>query len=501
MPTYISDLLDEKKGYHLIPDKDPEIIEDLSCDLEERLRALESFYKKDTGNETMEFLNKISMMYQLSSVKSLHEYLYSICMETTIPPLLKSIPASSLCLHDEDDKKAFTALSKVISLLESNTSTPCKIDLIFLLARNVSFKKDCVSYFLEIINDEKLDSEYRYKIILSVENRINSKKIGKTLLRKACISFLTKPYNSIFSRILSGQFLLSKILLKGKVRSRNNVEDVLIDIAEDEKTPYNARADAADVLLGFGSERNKPRAKNVILELGGKGRTIYDNAQNVHTEEVEQSVGASIEKLSGLPLSIVEGKPITFEDVEKEILNLTKSGDSDSVKAALSRIYMDRGLYKNCSLATILLKIWSYIGTQEPDTAISMRERVIEELTGLVEICASGYTSRLINSLSGFGEFQIKISWRDQIVSNFMGRLNARARDIDNLDYAGKVLSEMSLPTDQYDKRKNFIKFLRKNILPIREEMSLEFSPYISDSDFDSYFRAAISKYETGKIS
>jgi hypothetical protein len=41
-----------------------------------------------------------------------------------------------------------------------------------------------------------------------------------------------------------------------------------------------------------------------------------------------------------------------------------------------------------------------------------------------------GYASRLINVISGFGQFNIRISWENQIVANFIGRINAKARTI-----------------------------------------------------------------------
>ena len=44
--------------------------------------------------------------------------------------------------------------------------------------------------------------------------------------------------------------------------------------------------------------------------------------------------------------------------------------------------------------------------------------------------CSSGFATRLINVISGFGQFNIRISYEDQIVANFSGRLNAFARKI-----------------------------------------------------------------------
>ena len=52
--------------------------------------------------------------------------------------------------------------------------------------------------------------------------------------------------------------------------------------------------------------------------------------------------------------------------------------------------------------------------------------------------------------------------------------------------------------SDNYNDRRNFLKFFRKNMLGIRQELYEEFKTYIDDPSFDLYFRAAISTYETG---
>jgi len=145
--------------------------------------------------------------------------------------------------------------------------------------------------------------------------------------------------------------------------------------------------------------------------------------------------------------------------------------------------------------------------------------------------CSSGFASRLVNV----------ISWRDQIVANFTGRLNTRARDIayeEHIQKNGKlynfreckyigcdvenddhryddaqhkkkllnmlekfqenVLEEMTVNNNEFAARKNLRKFFRKNMLGIRQELYEEFKEHIPDTDFDLYFRAAIATYETG---
>ena len=60
------------------------------------------------------------------------------------------------------------------------------------------------------------------------------------------------------------------------------------------------------------------------------------------------------------------------------------------------------------------------------------------------------------------------------------------------------IMEEMSLNCNDFSQRMNFLKFFRKNMLGIRQELYEEFKEHIPDTDFDLYFRAAISNYETG---
>jgi hypothetical protein len=150
-----------------------------------------------------------------------------------------------------------------------------------------------------------------------------------------------------------------------------------------------------------------------------------------------------------------------------------------------------------------------------------MKNRLLEELQDMSGTCSTGFANRLVNVISGFGDFNLTISWRDQLISNFVGRLNARARDITNYknyelyiennkklkkkdklklleDFQQQVLDEMTIENILYSSRLNFLLFFRKNMPVIRNELYQEFKTHISDTDFDLYFRSAISTYETG---
>jgi len=471
---------------------------DLSLDLETRLKCIDIFYKKE-GDNVIEIINKLIMMYDLSNLKLLKQYLYDICEKSSLPPFLKSIVAKGLCFHDEKDELGYKAVDLIFQKMGDEIGTPYKIEFIKILMKNENYKDKANMYFCNIINNDNLDCEYRFKYILSLEERFLYFK------NNAFIYFLNNRNNMTIYRILASQNLLRLSNIDDSIKK--HVQESLLFFANDNELDYNLRADATDVLLQLGDQYYKDLAQTIIMTLGTTGntkpKTIYQNAQNVHSKEIEDSIKQGLEYIQTFGIMKVEEKEIDILYVEKKINDLLKIDtlkyiNSDKVKIALTRISLDRALYSayNCSLENILLRVWTYIigHTHEEE----MKKRLLEELVEMAGTCSTGFATRLINSISGFGEFTIKISWREQIIGNFTGRLNAKIRNMDDLTLQEKVLEEMTLETTNYASRKRFLKFLRNNLLEIREELYDEFKTHISDTDFDLYFRTAVSMYETG---
>lgn len=531
-----------------------EIIIDLSIPLNTRIKGLETFFEK-FGEETVEIVSRLSTMYQFSGTKILKLYLYRICEKCKISTSLKITAATSLCYFNPHDETGYQALDIVCKNMK-NTATPRKIEAICLLMTHKKFKIKSKNYFCKITNDQKLDCDYRYKTILSLENKNIPDKAF--FLLKSFLQFFNNQKNRTLYRIIAGQYLIQKCKINKTELA--NIELSLMGFAQDPDLDYNLRADSADVILRLGSDSNKITAREIIMMLGrqcGDVKTIFDNAQNVHIDEIEQSVLDALEFLSGIEMKTMSGTPgtpvIDFQYVKKQIddiLDEEKPDEKDSknsklfeekidkIHISLNRIYLDRALYSkyNCSLLHILLKIWTYLTSH--DSEQEMRKRLLEELVEMSGTCSSGFASRLVNVISGFGDFNFRISWKDQIVANFSGRLNARARDIINTKltiengklykltqnictcckkgdikfdkrhttvlqeklekFQGNVLEEMTINSNDYAERKNFLKFFRNNMLSIRQELYQEFKEHIPDSDFDLYFRVAISTYETG---
>ena len=563
------------------PDKTAEYIVDLSLPLEVRIKYMEEYYKQFGTGETIELVNRLSSMYQMSGTKILEKYMEEITqIKSKIPIFLKITAAKSLCYYKPDQIIGYQALNTICKHLDQvqdkkqleddEISTPVKIETICLLMLHPVYKQQSRDYFCTIINNIKLECLWRYKTILSLENKDIPEKIY--FIKEAAFEFFTETNNQILYRILAGQLIIQKCSPTQEVTEI--IETTLLFFAQDPKVDYNLRADSADVILKLGSPKNKIKAKEIIIILGldtkGNSKNIFENAQNVHSDDIEESVIKGIEFLSTIDTKTITGIPgspyITFEYVKKQITGILKKEKSktqtrEAIKISLNRIYLDRALYSkfNYTLINILLKVWTY--TCSHDSSDEIKKRLIEELVEMSGTCSSGFAGRLVNVISGFGDSGLQISWRDQIISNFIGRLNAKARDITDLqniyrnsklyeikttyrpgtrnidldldldlnknldakeldkgkdlnldakeldkdldskelfDFQEKVLEEMTITSNDYQAKKNFLLFFRKNMLVIREELYIEFKPYITDTDFDLFFRSAISCYETG---
>lgn len=471
---------------------------DLSLSLKERIMYLETYYDNNGEDDVSEIINRLEMMYLFSKVKILEDYLFEISIKSSIPYNLKLICAMALCSSDSKSKRGFEALNIVCKNLKE--PTPCRIEAVFTLMKNKKYEDEAQQYFFDIINDQNIDCDYRYKTILSLENKFPIKK-----LKNSCLEFLLNDKNMTTFRILSGQCLLKKC--ECTKETSHEVEKILLSFCSDIDLDVNLRSDAADVILMLGCEENKKMAQEIIRELGGRNaKTIFDNAQNVHSTEVEKSVEEIIGFLMEYPTYHIEGIPIVIETVFRKIKDhlqfdnedkcpLSKE-DRENINGAMTRVLCDRGTYSiyNCSLKKIIVQLWSYIIKHEHFE--TLRQRLIDQLLDSNGWCSTGYESRLANTISGFaGDLQVRISWEDQIIGNFKGRLTAKMKKQKQEIYES-MLEEMTEVSSNFQKRLNFLHFIRDNMLSIREEMYEEFKEYISDTDFDLYFRKAISVFE-----
>ena len=356
----------------------------------------------------------------------------------------------------------------------------------------------------------RMDYDFAKKML---HKHTPQKCLFETLLFNAQFAFLENDSNMTYFKVLAGQYLLQKFTLT--LIQREDVEYILFNIAIDTELDYDRRADAADVLLQLGSPAMKSNGRNIIIQLGGvEGivRTVFDNAQNVHNEEVEESVAEVLEFFAMMPLKMINKQVIEFEYVKEQVEDMLKKLKENmdegkfktrekKIQVALSRINLDRALYSkyNSTLSNILIKVWIYLTGHEYEE--EMRKRLLEELEEMSGTCSSGFASRLINVISGFGEFNIRISWEDQITANFSGRLNAAARKItlnDGIFYNEKLEDVMKLwfnASEQKDLKESIIEKLQTSEYITGNPTLTNVVDYYLDDDIDEKSTIAIEYF------
>ena len=545
----------------------------------------------------MELLSRIIGIYHFSGLKLLETFLLIISKNKNISFILRFESSKSLLLfcepleivkkNDTEEEKniklennieiekrniellnrGYESLNNIfqnLNLKENNISTPYIIDVLCILIKSKNYDKECDIYFRKIINNIKLDCDYRYKIILSLEKK--DIKNYKFFIINAFLDFLKYENNMTMYRILSGQYLLlQNYEITDEIKTE--IQEIILSFANDNELDYNIRADAADTLMGLGNDIYKAKGREIIMELGiigGDVKTIFQNAQNVHTDEIEKSVYEILEYLLLYPTYKINNIIIDFDYIEKEIKIFIQNYEiikKEKILISLNRIKLDRTLYSkfNNTLSNIIVKVWSYIiGHKDSD---ELFKRLLEELEDMSGTCSSGYLSRLVNVISGFDEkFKLRISFEDQIISNFNGRLNAFVKKItysdspfyknklndvvelyinsdknlkneiikqiesseyltdlppmkkiiekylhqnkdDKINYCIELFSEntineMMLDSSKFKDRQNFLLFFRTYLPILKEELYKEFTEFIDDTDFDLYIRKAISSYE-----
>ena len=202
------------------------------------------------------------------------------------------------------------------------------------------------------------------------------------------------------------------------------------------------------------------KKSEVIMILARRDvNTFFDDAENVHHHEIEESAIETLEFLQNqynkVMLSIVDVETGIFKfweeyNVKNSVKEINETEEytfqnlvsinnvhfdkfmekCDLIKIAINRIKMDRALYSkfNCQLSHILIQVWQYIIDNKHKD--EMKKRMIEELVDMAGKCSTGYAFRLINVLSGFGDFTIRISWLDQLSGSLAGRMNAYIRSL-----------------------------------------------------------------------
>ena len=445
--------------------------------------------------EIIEIINKLNSLFIVSKTTLLRSFIIDICIKSKINPIIKIECAKCICLRSTEDNmgESFGVLNEVISDTKEMIPVTCLILAIVFLSKCESFYENTLACFYEILLNDSYEDKFKYNMILSLEN-VN--KLDKEMYIKKLLILFLKSLRDPKYIILSSQNLLQNFL-KCNDEHVEPINKNLFQISVNEELEDDIRADAADILLSLGTEHYSKSAREVIINLGKKKFTMFDNKQNVHDVSIDDSTHKIIENILAKPLD----KKINFNYVSKFLLdkcNECDECDECLLNVSLSRIYMDRGVYSHISLSllTLLLRVFNYTcNHQFEDTLII---RLIEELISASGKCSSGYFLRLLNVLSGFDDMSLNISEEEEIKGKVYGRLNKLIKEIEDINIIDKILEEMTLESSDSNNlnRQNFLEFFRGNISNIKNDIWGDLRGEMDINHFELLFRKAISAYE-----
>lgn len=375
--------------------------------------------------------------------------------------------------------------------------------------------EDSKSALLDVINNQKLSSKYRYEVIAGfikntgIYTRLNTNKIkipyNEEFVHDLQTSFFNNEDNGIRERILSGQHLLQMSCIEAEEKEK--IINSILDIAKNGNLEENIRADAADVIFRLCTGEYRKEAREIITNLGksavGSGkiedrsRTLYDNSQNIHDKTIEECISKFIEKI----INETNVKLRPYDEVHNEVCALIrrnlKTNRMNRALKSMNRILLDTAVFteNKITLSEIFLHVWIRIQSHPEEERKELENRMLEELVDMADTCSSGHSGRFVNVLSTY-DSTLQISWESQIKANLSGRIQARIRDLDDENFGAKIVLGMMNDADKED-REEYMIFIKNTLQELHKELYDEFvgEGYISKEEFGRAFEIAKEKW------
>lgn len=444
-----------------------------------------SILLKQNESVLEEIVRKLECIYNMTPLGFLKKFLCDICHCSKLPYSIRLTCSDTLFYVESSQSNGLESLNQLVDDVEfTKLHFAIRVKYIIRLIKNG--KEERVSLLHSILcRDDTTHVHSRFREIKSLKTSLNV-----DYMLNCCIDFLDSKLNWNWQDyiILACQLILS--LKESHTTFQINKALKSLSKIALSNSKHEIRADASDNLLRYDSKH--PIGKQVLDELRGNPMNLYEDEENVHTEEIQSSSLEVIKYLNVFCSEDVKGTPEldSFETCRQFYLALAfDTEDFERIQFALRRIEVDSSLTSGCTLKHLFKMVHFYIERNQHRT--ELQKRMLEELTEMSGTCSSGYCTRLLNVLSGFGECSLSIGWQEQIKANLMGRLNAILKDEADRDLILEQMTNIHLAD-----RKNFLEFFARNISTIKENMYDEFKTHLSDDLWDLYFKEAIIHYE-----
>lgn len=268
------------------------------------------------------------------------------------------------------------------------------------------------------------------------------------------------------------------------------------------------RADAALILLNMNSssvsDTLRARAQNILhdeYEFGADHpRPFYQNSENVHCIALD-SAQEILDFLHQEYPTNPHHQMSYYDDWIMGCLVMWPQDENDTSKiwtamCRISKDYSVHGRHRD-RLVNIMRLVVCFIDKNKEHSS-ELRRRFLEELIDMSGTCSTGFAVRLLNVLSGYNDFSIRIPPEHALRCRFFLHLNKAMMEINDEEYRAQVMDELTLPASHYSDRVHFLEFFAKQLPLIKETLYSDFKDTMTDTDFDFYLRKCIYHYEGG---
>jgi hypothetical protein len=297
--------------------------------------------------------------------------------------------------------------------------------------------------------------EWKHKLIIDLYNKLSEITQTKRI-RRIAISYLISHHHVTQDMI---QFLFDRVLEDDDWESFDilHQHSYLLNAFQRERM-YQWMHENRFLQDIFNQVHPIPLQSIQIL-------SVYEDQQNVHHKEINDSVWKNINILK----EEFQLFPITEEDLQKLLASMKTLNHSQS--NSLQRIRNDRNLFTRNDtqiyLKDVLFYIYSFILRQSQDLQQELIQRLEEELEDMSGTCTSGHLSRLVNCLVGYHpKINIEISEYDRVKAVFSNMLQKLIKE-DN-DQEIIILDMMNPSPDNA-----FIQFIKKQRKKIIQDISI----------------------------
>jgi len=397
-----------------------------------------------------------------------------------------------------------------------------------------------------ILTDKTLDEDFRYKLLQSINKSDQVNLLLKIILSE--IFFFNNTFKDYRYYIYVCQFL------KNNNKIDNSHIDFLYNYAKSIES-LNCIADISDFLLSLDEQfEYKQKAKELLESVSfdkKSVKTIYNNLQNIHHVDVDQSISPFIQKLidmsiPNITVCDIEYKSIpTIDDektygefleffinqIDKYALGLNMSyNHRKCIKNSITRFIYDNTIYSECNISILQLLIKSYQYIHIHQFKDELIQRMCEELADMADTCTTGHVFRIVNIFSSY-DVEMTIPIEEEVKSCIFARLQHRignksdeeqekiydclgsSEDIKNKEKQkhktltekemneNEEIDEQQLLVKEDDPELMFNQLLGKDIYEIVEELTKEYveQGLIDEQTLNIYIRKAVSSFQIGE--